>query len=106
MGQTGGGETKLVSEYGNRDDVAELLDISVPTVDQMTRDGQLPYFKVGRQYRYPLALVRQQLEAQALAQLKRADQPIERAALMAPRRRPRTTRPARIRPVDGGDVAS
>jgi len=52
-----------MEQLATSDDVAKALNVTVTTVQRMTRDKKLPFIKVGSIIRYRLSEVMAQLES-------------------------------------------
>lgn len=53
-----------------KQELARVLSVSTPTVDRLTRDGVIPFVRVGDSRRYDVAAVRAALEARTAAEPK------------------------------------
>ena len=80
--------------------VADLLDCHVETVEDATRRGRLPGLKIGKSWRYPNEALMQVLNAQALAAMERKTPP-PRTVLVQPAPKKRRAVPPQL-PTDGG----
>ena len=46
----------------NREEAAQLLQISVRTLDKLTKAKQIPHLRVGRQVRFPIAALNEWMQ--------------------------------------------
>jgi len=53
---------KDITPYATTEDVAKLLQVCVRTVHNMVLRKEIPYFKVGRAYRFDLQKVQKKIE--------------------------------------------
>ncbi len=58
-------------QFLNREEAAELFGLSVRTLDKLTKAGEIPAFRVGRQVRYSIVAINNWVE---IAQNKGTEQ--------------------------------
>lgn len=55
------------NEFLTKAEVAEMLDVSCPTLDKFMKQTSLPYTKIGRKYIFPRDLLNAWIRQRAIA---------------------------------------
>lgn len=86
-------DTARPSPYLDLHGIAAHLDLNPRTVQRLTASGRLPHVRIGRNVRYPVAIIDAHLAAEAVAALRPAEVPPADPPRRASRRPRRIVQP-------------